>query len=64
MKNTPQNFIKVHAAIGIVAGIAGIATMVTGHFVLGAVAFSTGWLALWNIGNLKDQIREGKHEKV
>lgn len=62
MKNTPENFIKVHATIGIVAAFCAIGAMVTGHFFLAAIAFGTGWLSLYNIGNLKDQIRAGKAE--
>lgn len=62
MKNTPQNFIKIYGVLGIITGLGAIAAMITGQFFLSAICFTTGWLTLWNIGNLKDQIRKGKQQ--
>jgi len=55
-----RNRLKFHGVLGIFAGIVGIVATVTGHFFVGAIAFGAGFLALWNMGNIKDQIREGK----
>jgi len=59
MNNTPENLIKIYATMGIVTGLTSIAASVVGYIFIAALAFSAGFLALWNIGNLKDQIRAG-----